>query len=95
VKRKNFAMASERIAVVEEFIKEFKIEGKLRKMALGNAYYMAARLSYFDPKIPGRKWFMDALRHRKGVPEESKLIHLIFLLTFPISYQFTKMFRSR
>jgi glycosyltransferase involved in cell wall biosynthesis len=95
VKRKNFAMASERIAVVEEFIKEFKIEGKLKKMALGNAYYMAARLSYFDPKIPGRKWFMDALRHRKGVPEESKPIHLIFLLTFPISYQFTKMFRSR
>jgi glycosyltransferase involved in cell wall biosynthesis len=95
VKRKNFAMASERIAVVEEFIKEFKIEGKLKKMALGNAYYMAARLSYFDPKIPGRKWLMDALRHRKGVPEESKLTHLIFLLTFPISYQFTKKFRSR
>jgi glycosyltransferase involved in cell wall biosynthesis len=61
VKRKNFAMASERIAVIEEFVEEFKIDDKLKKMALGNAYYMAARLSYFDPKIPGRKWLMQGL----------------------------------
>ena len=93
VKRKNFAMASERIAVIEEFVEEFKIDDKLKKMALGNAYYMAARLSYFDPKIPGRKWLMQALRYRGGIPEESKLTHLLFLMTFPMSYRFTKMFR--
>jgi len=93
VKRKNFAMASERIAVIEEFVEEFKIDDKLKKMALGNAYYMAARLSYFDPKIPGRKWLMQALRYRRGIPEESKLTHLLFLMTFPMSYKFTKMFR--
>jgi glycosyltransferase involved in cell wall biosynthesis len=93
VKRKNFAMASERIAVIEEFVEEFKIDDKLKKMALGNAYYMAARLSYFDPKIPGRKWLMQAMRYRGGIPEESKLTHLLFLMTFPMSYKFTKMFR--
>jgi glycosyltransferase involved in cell wall biosynthesis len=93
VKRKNFAMASERIAVIEGFVKEFKIDDKLKKMALGNAYYMAARLSYFDPKIPGRKWLMQALRYRRAIPEESKLTHLLFLMTFPMSYKFTKMFR--
>ena len=93
VKRKNFAMASERIAVIEEFVEEFKIDDKLKKMALGNAYYMAARLSYFDPKIPGRKWLMQALRYRGGIPEESKLTHLLFLMTFPMSYKFTKLFR--
>jgi glycosyltransferase involved in cell wall biosynthesis len=93
VKRKNLAMASERIAVIEEFVEEFKIDDKLKKMALGNAYYMAARLSYFDPKIPGRKWLMQALRYRGGIPEESKLTHLLFLMTFPMSYRFTKMFR--
>jgi glycosyltransferase involved in cell wall biosynthesis len=93
VKRKNFAMASERIAVIEEFVEEFKIDDKLKRMALGNAYYMAARLSYFDPKIPGRKWLMQALRYRGGIPEESKLTHLLFLMTFPMSYKFTKMFR--
>ena len=95
VKRKNFAMATERIAVIEEFVEEFKIENKLKKMALGNAYYMAARLSYFDPKIPGRKWLMQALRYRRGIPEESKLLHLLFLITFPISFKFTRLFRRR
>ena len=94
VKRKNFAMASERIAVIEEFVEEFKINDKLKKMALGNAYYMAARLSYFDPKIPGRKWLMQALRYRRGIPEESKLSHLLFLMTFPISFKVTKLFHK-
>jgi glycosyltransferase involved in cell wall biosynthesis len=95
VKRKNFAMASERIAVIEEFVEEFKIDDKLKKMALGNAYYMAARLSYFDPKIPGRKWLMQALRYRIGIPEESKLSHLLFLIAFPISFKVTKLFRKK
>ena len=94
VKKKNFAMASERIAVIEDFVNEFKINGKLKKMALGNAYYMAARLSYFDPKIPGRKWMIKSLKLRKFLPEESNLIHILFLLTFPLSYKLSKLFRK-
>jgi glycosyltransferase involved in cell wall biosynthesis len=94
VKKKNFAMASERIKVIEEFVTEFKIEGKLRQMALGNAYYMAARLSYFDPTIPGRKWFIQSLKFRKGIPEESNFIHILFLLTFPLSYKISMIFRK-
>jgi glycosyltransferase involved in cell wall biosynthesis len=95
VKKKNFAMASERIKVMEEFITEFNIEGKLRRMALGNAYYMAARLSYFDPTIPGRKWFIQALKLRRGIPEESNLIHMLFLLTFPLSFKISKILRKK
>jgi hypothetical protein len=95
VKRKNFAMASERIAVISEFIDEFKIEGKLKKMAIGNAYYMAARLSYFDPTIPGRKWIIKSIKSRRGIPEESNLIHLLFLLAFPLSYKILKIFARK
>jgi glycosyltransferase involved in cell wall biosynthesis len=94
VKRKNFEMASERIAVIEDFTNEFKIDGKLKKMALGNAYYMAARLSYFDPTIPGRKWMIKSLKLRKWLPEESKFIHVLFLLTFPLSYKLSKLIRK-
>jgi len=94
VRRKNFAMASERIAVIEDFTNEFKIEGQLKKMALGNAYYMAARLSYFDPTIPGRKWMIKSLKLRKWLPEESKFIHVLFLLTFPLSYKLSKLIRK-
>ncbi len=87
-------MASERIAVIEDFINEFKIEGKLKNMALGNAYYMAARLSYFDPSIPGREWMIKSLKFRKWWPEESKFIHVLFLLTFPLSYKVSKLIRK-
>ena len=95
VKRKNFAMASERIAVISEFVEEFGIKGKMKKMALGNAYYMAARLSYFDPTIPGKGWLLEAIKRRKGIPEELKFHHLIFLITFPISHKFMKFIRNK
>jgi glycosyltransferase involved in cell wall biosynthesis len=94
VKRKNLAMATERIGVIEEFVKEFKIDGKLKRMALGNAYFMAARLSYFDPKIPGRKWIVKSIKLRKGLPEESNLIQTLFLLTFPLSFKISRLFRK-
>lgn len=94
VKKKNMAMATERIKVIEEFVDEFNIRGKLRRMALGNAYYMAARLSYFDPSIPGKKWFIQSVKHRKGIPEESNIIHILFLLTFPLSFKISKLFRK-
>ncbi len=94
VKKKNLAMATERIGVIEEFVKEFKINGKLKRMALGNAYYMAARLSYFDPKIPGRKWMVKSIKLRKGLPEESNLLHTLFLLTFPLSFKISRLFRK-
>jgi len=94
VKKKNIAMATERIKVIEEFVDEFKIQGKLRRMALGNAYYMAARLSYFDPNIPGKNWFIQSVKHRKGIPEESNIIHILFLLTFPLSFKISKLFRK-
>jgi glycosyltransferase involved in cell wall biosynthesis len=95
VKKKNLAMATERIRVIEEFVEEFKISGTLRKMALGNAYYMAARLSYFDPTIPGRRWMLSSMKYRGGIPEEAKIIHVLFLLSLPISYIIPKLFRRK
>ncbi len=95
VKRKNFAMASERISVIEEFKSEFNIDVKLKKMALGNAYYMAARLCFFDSRIPGRHWFLQSIRFRRGIPEESNLIHGLFLITFPLSSKILSFLRRK
>jgi glycosyltransferase involved in cell wall biosynthesis len=95
IKKKNLGMASERIKVMEDFVKEFGIDGKLKNMALGNAYYMAARLSYFDPTVPGRKWLIKSIKYRRGAPEESNIIHLLFLLAFPISYKFSMFLRRK
>jgi glycosyltransferase involved in cell wall biosynthesis len=95
VKKKNLQMALERINVIEEFVSEYKIQGKLKRMALGNAYFMAARLAYFDPKIPGRKWLLKAFMYRRGKPEESNLIQIIFLLFSPASAKILSFFRFK
>ena len=95
VKKKSLEMAIERINVIDEFVKEFGVEGKLKRMALGNAYYMAARLSYFDNRIPGRKWLFESFKLRKWIPEESNLIQIIYLLSFPLSHNLLRYFRVK
>jgi hypothetical protein len=57
-------MAKERIEVVESFINTNSISEQLKQMALGNAYYMAARIGYFDNKIPSKKYLLKAFRLR-------------------------------
>jgi glycosyltransferase involved in cell wall biosynthesis len=44
-------MAPERIEVIKFFLDENQMPVKLRQMALGNCYYLAARLAFFDHKI--------------------------------------------
>lgn len=95
VSKKNLQMANERIAVIEEFLKEFNVSDRLRRMALGNAYYMAARLCYFDSHVPGRRWFLQSIKFRKGMPEESNLLHALFLVTFPLSSKILSFFQRK
>ena len=44
VSQKNAHMANERISVVEEFLQNSDLPATIQKMALSNAYYLAARL---------------------------------------------------
>ncbi len=78
-------MASNRIQVMEEFVTEFRISEKMSRMALGNAYYLAARLAFFDPKIKGRALLIKSIKHRRGWPEEAKILVVLYLLLLPIS----------
>jgi glycosyltransferase involved in cell wall biosynthesis len=91
ISQRNFEMAKERIMVIEEFLKNFPVSRKLRKNALGNAYYMAARLSFFDSKVPGKEFMIAAIRKNGGIPSETKLSVLVFILLLPISRVIIKM----
>lgn len=91
ISQRNIEMAKERIAVIEEFLSSFSLSDKLRKNALGNAYYMAARLSFFDSKVPGRKFMITAIRRNNRVPSETKLSVLVFVFLSPISRVIVKM----
>lgn len=85
-------MATERIKVIEVFLNENQMPVKLRQMALGNCYYLAARLAFFDPKINGRALLLKAFKHRRGWPEVAKLHIVLYLFLMPISSIILKPF---
>jgi glycosyltransferase involved in cell wall biosynthesis len=78
-------MATERIEVIKVFLNENQVPVKLRQMALGNCYYLAARLAFFDHTINGRALLLKAFKHRRGWPEMAKLHVVLYLLLIPIS----------
>jgi len=92
VNKRGPKMASERIAVVEEFLSEFPINLKISRMALGSAYFMAARLVFFNSEVPGKKYLIKAFQKRKGWVEEAKIHIILYILLIPISSRFYKLF---
>jgi len=85
-------MAAERIQVIEEFVSEYELPKSLSQEALGNAYYMAARLAFFDSKINGRKLLFKSFKLRQGWPEEAKVHIVIFLILTPLSSKLINLF---
>jgi hypothetical protein len=85
VSKRGLKMAKERIEVVESFINTNTISDQLKQMALGNAYYMAARIGYFDSKIPAKKYLLKAFKFRRGWIEEAKLHEIVYILFLPAS----------
>jgi glycosyltransferase involved in cell wall biosynthesis len=92
VNKRGPKMANERIAVVEEFLSEFPIDSKIARMALGSAYFMAARLVFFNSQVPGKKYLIKSFQKRKGWVEESRIHIILFILLIPISSNFYKLF---
>jgi len=88
VSKRGLKMAQERIQVVEEFLDRNLVHKRLKHMALGNAYYMAARISFFDKKIPAKKYLFISLKNRKGWIEEAKLYEVMYILLLPVSRGF-------
>jgi hypothetical protein len=85
VSKRGLKMAKERIEVVESFITANTISDQLKQMALGNAYYMAARIGYFDNKIPAKMYLIKAFKFRRGWVEEAKLHEMVYILFLPAS----------
>ncbi len=82
---RNSRMATERINVIEDFLSKNHVPKQLERMARGNAYYLGARLSFFDSTINGRRLMIQAIKSRRGIPEQCNLLELIFLLFYPFS----------
>jgi glycosyltransferase involved in cell wall biosynthesis len=85
-------MAFERINVIEDFVSNNQLSISLKRKALGNAYYIAARLAFFDSKINARKLLIKSFRKRRSWPEEANLLVLIYLFFIPFSSILLKKF---
>jgi len=85
VSKRGIKMAKERIQVVEDFLASNQVPSRLKNMALGNAYYMAARISYFDKNIPAKKYLLESFKNRKGWVEEAKFYEIFYIFLLPIS----------
>jgi len=88
VSKRGLKMAQERIQVVEDFLASNQISSRLKNMALGNAYYMAARISYFDKNITAKKYLIKSFKNRKGWVEEAKVYEIFYILLLPMSKAF-------
>jgi glycosyltransferase involved in cell wall biosynthesis len=85
VNKRGLSMAKERIEVIEEFLANAEIDSRLRRKALGNAYYTAARLSFFSRDVPGKQFLFKSFYLRRGWVEEAEFRVVAFILLDPIS----------
>ena len=88
-------MANERILMIQEFLNSNpQISKEIKRNAMSNAYYQAALLVYFDPKIPAKKLLAQALlaRPRNLLSFQSRVLAYISLT--PFSKPLLKMLRN-
>jgi glycosyltransferase involved in cell wall biosynthesis len=90
IANRGLEMAYERIKVIELFIFNNEIELNMARNAIGNAYYMAARLAFFDKRINGRTLFFNAMLKNRGFPSESRFFVILYLLFLPFSRKIVK-----
>ena len=85
IQSRGYAMAQERIRVMENFLKENEVEIPLMRSALGHAYYFAARLVIFDGSVDGKRYLLKAFKAQKGWIHHAKISIVVFILCTPIS----------
>lgn len=92
ISQRGLEMANERINLIADFLLNNKIDPILSRKAQGNAYYLAARLAFFDSRIKGRSLILMGFKLRRGWPEEARLHVILFLLLLPLSRTVTYLY---
>jgi glycosyltransferase involved in cell wall biosynthesis len=91
ISQRGLRMARERVAVIEDFSNEFDLPNVVKRMALGNSNYLAARLCFFDPEVPGIRLLMRSFLSRKKWPEEANVLGVVYILFSPIASKMIDM----
>jgi glycosyltransferase involved in cell wall biosynthesis len=94
IKHRGLNMALERISVIEDFLSTNSIESKLARDARASAYYLASRLAFFDPRIPGKTFLLKSFYFGRGAPAMFRLKEALFILTTPVSYHSIRLLQK-
>lgn len=92
ISHRGLGMAIERIEVTRSFLSENLVPEKIKRMAMGNSYFLAARLAFFDSRINGRNYLIKSIWHFRGWPSSAKLHIAIYLLLLPVSKKLVDKF---
>lgn len=85
IAKRGLSMAMERVNVIDEFLKSNNLDHKLARKARAHAYYFAARLSFFNSEIPGKKFLWKALKSNRFKIEDGQLRVYLFIFLLPFS----------
>jgi glycosyltransferase involved in cell wall biosynthesis len=85
ISHRSYEMAMERILVTSDFLEKNVLPSSLRRSALGNSYYLASRLAFFDSRINGRSLLFSAFKFQRGWPSEAKILVVLFVVLTPVS----------
>jgi glycosyltransferase involved in cell wall biosynthesis len=98
ISQRGARMFSERISVIDEFVKEYSIPTLLTRQARAHAYYFASLLSYHSKDVKGRSTMIKAFWIRRGRIEESQFRVIAYVLLTPLSFHLKpfleKIFRN-
>lgn len=92
ISHRGLEMAIERIEVTSNFLKENVVPKNIKKMAMGNSYFLAARLAFFDSRINGRNYLIKSIWYFRGWPNSANLHIAIYLLLLPFSKKLVDKF---
>jgi glycosyltransferase involved in cell wall biosynthesis len=93
ISSKGLAMASERIKVIEDFVKKNELDIRIQQSALAHSYYFAARLAIFDHKIPARRYLVKSFTCQRRLVASAKLSVVLFILLKPFSNVILRLIR--
>ena len=94
ISQRGIGMATERINVIDDFLAENDLPLVLSRKALGNSYYLAARLAFFDPRVKGKSLLIKAFKFRRGWPDEARINVVVYILLMPLSSIVVKPFKD-
>ena len=52
---------------------------------MANAYYLAAKLNYFDSRVRGKRLILKSFFMRKKWVESAKVFEIVYIFALPIS----------